>query len=198
MMRQTVFSDLQYGQMMPQSLESIWEAYCCRLLAFIRSKVGDDAEAEDLQQEVFIRVHRHLCCLPPPEKMDAWIHQIARNLVIDAYRRRKDTTELPEELQAEEESPEKDPQGSLAQGLKEMVLELPLPYRQVILLTEYEGLSQVEMARKLGISVTAAKSRVQRARDKLRDLILACCHVSLDRRGAVIDYYERCCGCNPN
>ncbi len=180
------------------TLESIWEAYCCRLKAFLRSRVADEAEAEDLLQEVFLRVHRHLCCLPQPEKMDSWIYQIARNLVIDAYRKHHESTELPEELPAEDAFPEEDPQTELSLSIKDLVMELPSPYREAPLLTEYEGISQVELARKLKLSVSAAKSRVQRARDKLRDMLLACCHISLDRRGHILDYYERCCCCNPS
>lgn len=179
------------------NLESVWEAYCCRLLSFLRGRVGDDAEADDLLQEVFIRVHQNLCCLPQPEKMDAWIYQIARNLVIDHYRKRRVSVELPENLAIEDKLPEEDQQAVLALSLKEMVNDLPEPYRQALLLTEYQGLSQVELAVHLGLSVSAAKSRVQRAREKLRTMLLNCCHIELDRRGRVIDYYERCCCCEP-
>jgi RNA polymerase sigma-70 factor (ECF subfamily) len=180
------------------TLETIWSDYCCKLLAFFRSRVSDEAEAEDLLQEVFIRIHSHLCCLPEPEKMNGWIYQIARNLVIDHYRRRRLTVELPSDLPVENEFIEEDPQAELALSLRELVVNLPDKYREAILLTEYQGLSQVELAGRLGLSVSAAKSRVQRARDKLRDMILACCHIELDPRGRIIDYYARCCCCNPN
>jgi RNA polymerase sigma-70 factor (ECF subfamily) len=182
---------------MSDTLEAIWNAYCCRLLAFLRGRVADDAEAEDILQEVFIRVHQHLCCLPQPEKMDGWIYQIARNLVIDHYRKRRELVDLPDDLVVDTEPEQGDSQAALALSLKEMVRELPEPYRQAILLTEYQGLSQVDLAARLGISVSGAKSRVQRARDKLRDMILACCHVEFDRRGKVIDHYARCCCCYP-
>jgi RNA polymerase sigma-70 factor, ECF subfamily len=177
--------------------ESIWDDYCCRLLNFIRGRVSDEAEAEDLLQEVFIRVHDHLCCLPQPEKMDGWIYTIARNLIIDSYRRRHETSPLSENLSEETESTEPDASTTLALSLKDMVLELPDHYRDALLMTEYQGLSQVDLAGKLGLSVSAAKSRVQRAREKLRVMLLACCHFELDRRGRVIDYHERCHTCNP-
>jgi RNA polymerase sigma-70 factor (ECF subfamily) len=176
-------------------LESIWDEFCCRLLAFLRSRVDDDSEAEDLLQEVFIRVHQHLCCLPQPEKMDSWIYQIVRNLVIDSYRKHRAKLELPDDLAIEDKPEEEDPQATLALSIKEMVEKLPEPYRQALLMTEYQGLSQVELAGRLGLSVSAVKSRVQRARVKLRDLILACCHIELDRRGRVMDYYECCPSC---
>lgn len=181
-------------------LEVLWEQYCCRLLAFIRGRVSNEAEAEDILQEVFLRVHRQLCCASEWEKPDAWFYQIARNLIIDYYRRRKESVEIPEDFpELDDPIPtEDDPETRLALSLKETILELPEPYRQALILTEYEGISQKEMSERLGISFSGAKSRVQRARQKLRDLLLVCCHFELDRRGRVIDYSTRCRSCDPD
>ncbi len=180
-----------------ETIETLWDQYCCRLLAFIRSRVSDEAEAEDLLQELFIRVHQHLCCLPAPGKMDSWIYQIARNLIIDSYRRHRQHVEIPESLPAEDDLPEDDPETELSLSLRDLVEELPATDREALELTEYQGLSQRELAGRLGISLSGAKSRVQRAREKLRSLLLACCHIELDRRGRIVDYYQRCPGCNP-
>ena len=182
---------------MSDSLELVWDQYNRRLLAFIRSRVRDDAEAEDILQRVFIRVHRHLCCQPDWNKPEGWFYQIARNLIIDHYRRRREMVEIPESLPAEPDLPEEDPETVLALSLTEMVNELPEPYRQALVLTEYQGLSQQQLAESLGISLSGAKSRVQRAREKLRDMLLRCCHFEFDRRGRIVDYYERCCCCQP-
>ena len=184
---------------MNDNLELLWDQYSRRLRAFIRSRVWDDAEAEDILQEVFIRVHRNLCCRPEPEwnKPESWIYQIARHLIIDHYRRRRETVEIPESLPAEPDLPEEDPEAVLALSLEEMINELPEPYRQALILTAYQGLSQKQMAESLGISLSGAKSRVQRAREKLRDMLLRCCHFELDRRGRIVDYYQRCCCCHP-
>lgn len=174
----------------------LWEQYSQRLTAFIRSRVGDD-DADDILQEVFIRVHRHLCCQPDWEKPESWFYQIARNLIIDHYRSRREMVEVPESLPAEPDLPEEDPEAVLALSLSELVNELPEPYRQALLLTEYQGLTQKDLAENQGISLSGAKSRVQRAREKLRDMLLNCCHFEFDRRGRVVDYYECCCGCDP-
>jgi RNA polymerase sigma-70 factor, ECF subfamily len=179
------------------ALEPLWEQYCCRLLSFIRSRVADEAEADDILQEVFLRVHANLCCLPPPPRLEPWIYQITRNLIIDHYRRRRDLVEIPESLPAAPDLPEDDPEARLALSLAEMIEQLPERDRQALLLTEYQGLSQKELAEHLGISYSGAKSRVQRARTKLMELFLACCHFELDRRGRIIDYYARCCCCAP-
>ncbi len=182
--------------MQSDHLEAIWNHFCCRLQAFIRSRVSDDADAEDILQDVFLRIHRHLCCLPDADKFDSWVYQIARNLIIDYYRRRKELVEIPENLPDDADIPEDDPQADLAGSLKEMIDELPEIYRQALVLSEYQGLKQNELAEKLGISHSGAKSRVQRARRMLRDMFLACCHFEMDRRGRILDYYQRCDGCN--
>jgi len=181
---------------MNDPLEQMWDQYSQRLGAFIRGRVEEDAEAEDILQEVFIRIHRNLCCQEDWNKPEAWIYQIARNLIIDHYRRRRELMEIPESLPAEPDLPEVDPEAILALDLKEMIDELPEHYRQALILTEYQGMSQKQLAESLGISLSGAKSRVQRAREQLRDMLLRCCHFEFDRRGRVVDYYQRCCCCN--
>src|SRR5512145_2503836 len=106
--------------MSEKTLESLWEQYCCRLLAFIRRRVSDEAEAEDILQEVFIRAHRVLCCAPMPNRVDSWLFQVARNLIIDHYRRRKELVEIPESLPAETDFLEEDPEAMLAFSLQGM------------------------------------------------------------------------------
>jgi RNA polymerase sigma-70 factor, ECF subfamily len=184
---------------MDDRLDLLWNQYSRRLRAFIRSRVGDDADTEDILQEVFIRVHRNLCCLPEPEwrRPASWIYQIARNLIIDRYRRRRALVAISENLPAPPDLPEEDPEALLALSLRELIDKLPEAYRQALILTEYQGLSQKQLAEHLGISISGAKSRVQRAREKLRDMLLRCCHFELDRRGHIVDYYQRCCCCRP-
>ena len=152
---------------------------------------------EDILQEVFIRVHRHLCCQPEWNKPESWFYQIARNLIIDHYRRRRETGGDPRKPARRTRFAGRRPEGTLALSLREMVDELPEPYRQALIMTEYQGLSQKQLAESLGISLSGAKSRVQRARDKLRDMLLSCCHFEFDRRGRIVDYYARCCCCHP-
>lgn len=182
---------------MGSAVETLWEQYSRRLGAFIRSRVANDAEAEDILQEVFLRIHRQLCCVADWDKPGGWVFQIARNLIIDHWRRRRETVEVPEDLPAEPAGLEDDPRNELALSLRQMMDALPEQDREALVLTEYEGVSQIELARRLGISVSGAKSRVQRARAKLRDMLLACCHFELDRRGRIIDYYKRCSCCHP-
>jgi RNA polymerase sigma-70 factor (ECF subfamily) len=187
---------LFYGRKcMDDNLELIWEQYHQRLEKFIRSRVQSD-EVEDILQEVFIRIHRHLCCQVDWQKPDGWFYQIARNLIIDHYRKRADHAELSEDHPAQIEFAEDEPEAELALSLKDMVTALPEPYREALLLTEFQGLTQKQLAEAAGISLSGAKSRVQRARGVLKDMLLTCCHFEFDRRGSVMDYYEHCCCCS--
>lgn len=181
----------------PKHVDAIWRRYNGRLLAFIRSKVSSAEEAEDLLQEVFLRVHRGICCMQEWEVMEKLVYRIARNLIIDSYRRKRPVQALDDELQSDYGLPEleEDPAARLAFSLRDTVEELPEPYRGALLATEYEGLTQARLAEREGIGLSAAKSRVQRARAKLKEALLDCCHFEFDSVGRIVDYRERCCRC---
>lgn len=182
--------------MINPQLEHIWKKFSAKLKGYIAGQVNDDMLAEDLLQEVFLKIHKNLETLKDAGKLQSWIYQIARNTITDHYRQRRIHGELSEELPdaGDEASPESAEQ-RLARGLKGMVELLPSPYREALWLTDYQGMTQVELAKKLGISVSGAKSRVQRARAMLKDLFFQCCHFEFDRRGTVIDYHPKSCCC---
>jgi RNA polymerase sigma-70 factor, ECF subfamily len=174
---------------------TIWNDFGDRLRRFIRRRVENDAVAEDLLQDAFLRIHTRIKTLEDQDKIESWIYQVARNAIIDHYRGRRALPEWSEGFSPASIPDEPDAAETLSQSLREMIEALPDSYRQALLLTEYGGLTQAELAAKLGISVSGAKSRVQRARDKIKDALLTCCHFELDRYGRVIDYWEHCCCC---
>lgn len=179
------------------SLESIWEQMSARLKHFILKRVEDEAAADDLLQEVFLRVHQKMDQLKDSEKIEQWIFQIARNVIIDHYRSRPKVSPLSEKIgEPGDLAEDPDAVAELSDSIYQMVNELPEPYREALLLTEYRGLSQQQLAGQLGISVSGAKSRVQRARQKIKDDLLACCHFEFDRYGRVVDYWDRCYCCS--
>jgi RNA polymerase sigma-70 factor (ECF subfamily) len=179
---------------METNVEILWDQFHTRLRRFIASRLPDDDDADDILQDVFVRIHTNLERVRDVDKLESWVYQIARNSIIDYYRSRRPGASLPE-LPVEDEHPEPDAAESMAPYLREIVQSLPEPYREALLLTDYQGLSQKELAERLGISFPGAKSRVQRARQKVRDILLACCHFEFDVRGMVCCYRERCCGC---
>jgi RNA polymerase sigma-70 factor, ECF subfamily len=178
--------------------EHVWETFHAPLQQFIRCRVSDDATAEDLLQDVFLDIHQHIDTLRDVKKLESWIYQVTRNAIIDYYRNTRATTTLeePEALQLAEDLPDEDVISELFPCVRAMVTSLPAQDRQALILTEYQGLTQKELAERLGLSFSGAKSRVQRARAKLKQQLLDCCHFELDRRGHVIDYQPRCACCS--
>lgn len=183
---------------MGMSTQQVWDAFHTPLQQFIRRRVPDEATAEDILQEVFLKIHQHIETLKDVKKLESWIYQITRNAITDYYRGKADmvTLELPEVLQLPAELPDDDVVTELFPSVRAMVNSLPERDRQALVLTEYQGLTQKEFAKRLGLSFSGAKSRVQRAREKLKQELLECCHFELDRRGGVIDYQPRCQSCS--
>ena len=158
---------------MNTTVEQIWNEFSDRLGQFIRSRVNDPAMAEDILHDVFVKLQSRLDEFRDRAKVQGWLFLVARNAIIDHYRTRKPTSQVTESLPAET---------SCAFGMEELhgvfrrlVESLPEPYREAIVLTEYEGLTQGEMAKRLGISLSGAKSRVQRGREQLKELLLDFC-----------------------
>ncbi|HLP15915.1 MAG TPA: RNA polymerase sigma factor SigZ, partial [Bacteroidota bacterium] len=177
-------------------ITALWNELNEPLRSFIRSRISDQDAADDLLQDVFLRIHTRIDTLKDDEKVRSWIYQIARNTIIDHYRRAHPLEEYSDDILGvdhHEHSP--DMTAELALSLREMIDELPEPYRRAVILSELEGVGQKELAEREGISLSGAKSRVQRGRRLLKDLLLNCCHFDFDRRGAIMDYHEHCCCC---
>lgn len=180
---------------MKASLESIHADFHASLYSFIARRVSDPDTAEDILQDVYLKIHAHIGGLRQSERLESWIYQITRNAIIDHYRRRSSQEELSESLISSCDD-ESDASLELASSVRGMLGCLPDKYRTALELTELQGLSQVELATKLNISVSGAKSRVQRAREKLKAAFLDCCHFEFDRLGRVVDYHPKCEKCS--
>jgi len=171
--------------------ESVWNTFNERLRKFIRVRVADENDTEDLLQEVFFRIHTRIDSLEDDTRLAAWVYQITRNLIIDYYRSRRELLPLEESFPVDMELNDPSAEAEIAAGLKEMITGLPKKYSQALILTEFQGLKQTELAEQLGLSFSGAKSRVQRGRDMLRQSLLDCCHFEFDRLGSMIAYTPR-------
>jgi RNA polymerase sigma-70 factor (ECF subfamily) len=175
-----------------------WRELRARLGAFVGRRIGNPEDAEDVVQDVFVRMQRNIGALSSADRLDAWAFRIARNAVADHYRsrsRRNLTGETAlkamEELGADAAEPTSDARAEMAHCIAPMVRELPDTYRRTIELTELEGMSQAAAAERLGLSVPGAKSRVQRGRARLQAMLLRCCEIETDRRGRVVAFETR-------
>jgi RNA polymerase sigma-70 factor, ECF subfamily len=179
---------------MISSIESIWKEFHSKLRQFIVMRVSNPDDAEDILQEVFIRIYKNIDSLKDEQKLTSWIFQITRNVIIDYYRSKKDSKEFDDEIISTNIG-EEDSIIKLSVGLNEFIEHLSPIYKEAIQLTEIEGLKQIELAEKLGISLTGAKSRVQRARQQLREMLLDCCNFEFDSAGKMCDFSKKmnCC-----
>ena len=174
---------------MPLSAEEVYERFDGELRGFVLARVRDPDAAEDVLQDVYLKIHSRIGTLEDEEKVAPWVYRVARNAVNDFHRARRPTQELGE-VPAEPPDPEGDElEAGLAESVRRFLGGLPPDHREALYLTEYEGLTQRELAERLGIGLSGAKSRVQRARARLKAMLLDCCHFELDRRGRITNYY---------
>lgn len=172
---------------MTATTEDLWTAFHQRLYSYIRARSRSPQDADDILQDVFVKVHQRIGTLEDEARLSAWLYRVTHNTIVDHYRKKRPApTDHEPPTVPEDDVPIAEQR--LAPFLRELIEELPETYRNALFLTELEGLTQAEMGQRLGLSTSGAKSRVQRGRALVREQLLDCCHIELDRRGHVIDY----------
>lgn len=167
-----------------------WQIHEKELLAFLTHRSGELHAAQDVLQEVFLKAMQQgaqFCTLDNPR---AWLYQVARNALIDAARRRKPTQELDEQLVAP--TPDEPPPVDALQSCLERTLnELSPEDRQILNACDLQGHTVREYAQAQGLTLPAAKSRLLRARQRLRDRLVTHCQVQFDPAGQVCCHTPR-------
>nr|WP_210466253.1 RNA polymerase sigma factor SigZ [Rufibacter roseolus] len=163
----------------------VFLSYQEALQGFIRKRVPSRADAEDLSQQVLLKVHRNCEKLPEVRNVRAWLYEITRHVVHDFYRERQRETALPEGADLAD-STEQNPLRDLESCVLPLLQLLPPEYAEPLRLSDLEGVPQQEIANRLRLSLSGAKSRIQRGREKLKAVFLECCHLELDRQGHLI------------
>lgn len=164
---------------------AIWTEFSGQVRRHLLRKVRNEADADDLMQEIFVKIHRHAGDLRDRGKLAPWIRRIVSNTVADYYRKGSDASaELDEEKTALEETRD-DSHACAVKCLKVFVSRLPDKYRDALLLADVEGGRQKEIAHEMGMSYSGFKSRVQRGRAMIKEMFLGCCVDSLDADGGL-------------
>ena len=169
-----------------RAFQELVERYQSRLLNFIYRTIGDREKAEDLVQEVFIRVYRHIHRFDRSKKFSTWVYTIASNLAKNELRNRsrsplvffqtirknwqdddrplqfEDTTARPDDMYRKRH---------LRELVEETVAKLPEHHRQVFVLRELEGKSYEEIAEITDCNLGTVKSRLNRARNAFASII---------------------------
>jgi RNA polymerase sigma-70 factor (ECF subfamily) len=175
--------------------EAVWREFHERLRAFVSRRVKRPADVEDILQEVFLRIHRSLESVKQRDSLAAWVFQITRNAIANHYRHlsgvKAEGLQKGFEPAASPDAEDLGPLREISKCVEPMVAALADHYRDALLLTDLQGMTQQEAAVQIGLSLSGMKSRVQRARRQVKKMLLECCRVELDRRGAIADYSLR-------
>lgn len=170
-------------------LTQLWQDLAQPIRRFLQARLADHAAVDDLLQDIFLAAYLKAEQLHDFERSEAWLWQIARHKLIDHYRARRETSSLDAMLEAENNQ-----QPPILAGfdrcVEQMLSRLPSQDRWVLQRTAFEGMSQQALSIELGLSFSGTKSRVQRARQKLRVLFDQCCTVERDAAGHVLGCYS--------
>ncbi len=181
--------------------EVTWGAFRTRLRCYVGKRVPAE-DVDDVVSDVLVKLVRSKEALEAASNLSAWILRVAANTVTDYYRNR--SSEKANRASLDHEyllSMEKESESSVTSAgevsgcLAPFIQTLPAVYAETLMLTDLGGMKQSEAARRLDVSLSAVKSRVQRGRAKLKQALLRCCELELDRRGGIINYRPRgsCC-----
>lgn len=183
--------------------ETLWQKFSDQVRRFIRSRVSNDDEAEDVLQDIFIRIHKGIDGIRHEDRLQSWVFGIARRALADFYRQKGRDKEEPAgneiriggdedpTLDLNEFKGEHDVHEEVLSWLIPMIDELPEKYGKPLKMADVEGKTQQEVADDLGLSLSGAKSRVQRARQKLGEVLAACCEVQFGEEGRAVAYHKK-------
>lgn len=157
----------------------IWQEHQGRLRSYIARRVRDASSVDDILQTVFLKLHTSLGTVRSRGSLSGWLYRVTANAVADHFRATQRWEGLPEELAAAE--PERDYVAELATCLEPLIEGLPERYRDAVILSEIKGVPLKGVGEILGISLSGAKSRVQRGRKLLRQHLGRCCAVQIER-----------------
>ncbi|MBU8892169.1 MAG: RNA polymerase sigma factor SigZ [Bacteroidales bacterium] len=180
---------------METDTSKIWVEFSHKIRAFILKRVNDVAIADDILQEVFIKIHTKIALLKDETKLHSWIYQITRNTINDYFRKLNPSSTVVENEIAENIVDDNESMNNIVKGLHDFMDKLPEKYCDVLCKTEFDGLSQLDYAKQNSLSISGAKSRVQRGRKMIKDMLMKCCHFQFDKYGTIIDYHPVSCCC---
>ena len=173
--------------------ENLWREHHGALRAFIQKRGCSASMADDILQDVFVKVHTKLPAINEPHRIRSWLYTTAKNQIVDYFRTKVDYGEFTEDIvnRPMETDGAQKVVGELSSCLQPMIEQLPDPYRRALRLSDLQGLSRRDLAQREGISLSGAKSRVSRGRAMLKELLTDCCSLELDGRGMVYDYRRK-------
>jgi RNA polymerase sigma-70 factor (ECF subfamily) len=178
--------------------EEIFREYRGPIYNYLLRMTQNQAEAEDLTQETFVRVHRSLPTFRGEASLSTWLYRIATNVSFDHFRRRTtrqaETALSLEKIEFYEDRDSNTPpspeqfaaRSEMSACVQAFVQRLPPDQRVVLVLKDLQGLKNREIAEVLDCSLATVKIRLHRARTKLREALNAGCNFTYDERNVFV------------
>ena len=165
----------------PLTAESVYHQHAGRVFALARRMLGNDADAEDVTQEVLLQVVRKLDTFRGEAALTTWLHRVTANAALALRQRRASHRERPLPAAPEQQAvaacrtrvapDELALSHELREKIEAAIAQLPVLYRQTYVLADIDGLSNAEVGAALALSLAAVKSRLHRARLLMRDAL---------------------------
>ncbi len=153
------------------------------------SKLTSDKNAiDEVTQEVFLKVHSSIATLKDSEKLDAWLKRIVYTTLMDIYRKKQKEQTKKLLLIEDDSEPENEGNAALIECIVSLLRLLPDGQRELLETIEVKGISQAEYARQNKLPLSTVKSKVQRSRQKIKELVKSNCVLTNDKYGNVVDY----------
>ena len=169
------------------NIEDIWLEYRAALKHFLHAKISNEADVDDLLQDILIKTYTNLNSVKKQKSVKSWLFQIANNTIIDYYRK-KDRYQAAnsENFLTFEETPER--KVDLSNCISPFINALPDEHASLLTAIDINNQSQKQYAEQLGVSYSTLKSRVQKSRGLLKQVFDDCCHFKIDKLGNVYGY----------
>ncbi|WP_142783995.1 sigma-70 family RNA polymerase sigma factor [Changchengzhania lutea] len=173
---------------MKNEINTIWIDLNEELYKFILVKIKDEQISKDIHQEVFLKMHAKIHQLKHTSKLTSWTYQITRNTIFDYFRKVNSKYKPIDNLDIPEIESESFHYSNLTNCINQKIEQLSTQHKEAIILTSFKNYSQKELAEHLKISYSGTKSRVQKAREILKETILDCPNVESDSSGKLLDF----------
>lgn len=166
--------------------ERIWTEYRQDLLRFLVARTRDPELAQELVQETLVKAYEVRSSLQDVTKLKGWLFSIARNKLADTYRGRPAHESFDEAVHDRGKEADVVEDTYISQCLLSLADQLPPKYKEAVIMADLQGYKQKAVAAHLELSLTGAKSRIQRGRAMLKDKLFACCPLRFNNAGVPI------------
>lgn len=161
----------------------IWNTYSEDVKRFVLNKIKNEQMANDLLQDIFIKIHSKLGTLHNLSKLKSWVFTIARNTVYDHFKSNSFSVEITEDSIAPNEESQTHTEKDCLYGI---LKNLPKKYRKPLFLSDIKGLKQEEVANLLNLPLPTIKSQIQRTRKLIKQGYIDCCNFEINKKGFLV------------